>query len=78
MARLLWPVATIRLAQRDGALLVHLVVMDQHAARRFDHAHAFQRVHAGAGAHVRVEDRRIVQQQLHPLQRRAAVSIRRA
>ena len=27
----------------DRALLVHLVVMDQSAARRFDHAHAFQR-----------------------------------
>ncbi len=47
----------------DGAVFVHFVVMDQDAARGFDHAHAFQAVHAGGGAHVGVEDGGIGEQE---------------
>src|ERR1019366_2895949 len=52
----------------DGAALVHFIVVDQDAARGFDHAYAFQPVHSGVGAHVRVEDGRVGQQPLDLLQ----------
>ena len=67
IARLLCPVATIRFAHCIAPLLVDFVMMDQRAARRLDHADAFQRVHRGLRAHVLVQDRRA---------NRAAVSIR--
>ena len=60
MARLLWPVAMIRLAQTIRPLLVDLVVVDQRAARRFGHADAFQVVDVGVGADVRDQDVRLV------------------
>ncbi len=38
-----------------GALLVHFVMVDQHAARRFDDADAFEGIHRGARAYMRVQ-----------------------
>src|ERR1035438_4337407 len=52
----------------DGAALIDLVVVDQGAARGFDHTYAFQTVHGGVGAHVRVQNRRVRQQPLDLLQ----------
>jgi len=49
------------------AVVVHLVVMDQHAARRVDDAHALISVHARLGAQVAIQDQRLFQQLLHPL-----------
>ena len=52
----------------DGAVFVDLVMMDEGAARRLDHAYALQGVDAGGGADVGVEDVGLLQQQLHALQ----------
>ena len=41
--------------------------MRQNASRRLGHADALQRVHPGMSADVAIEDGRIVQQRLHPL-----------
>ena len=68
MARLLWPVAMMRLAQVMQALLVHAIVVDQCAARRFGGADAFQVVERSGGADVGAEDFRIGEELLHVLE----------
>lgn len=54
----------------DGAFRVHLVVVNERAAGRFDHAHAFQGVYAGCCAHMRVENLRIVKESFDAFQGR--------
>ena len=44
-----------------GAVGVHLVVVDQRAARSLDDAGALEVVHAGVGADHRPEDGRVVE-----------------
>ena len=43
----------------DGTVFIDLIVVDEHAARRFNHAHTFQRIDSPCGAYLLVENLRI-------------------
>jgi hypothetical protein len=44
-------------------------MMDERATRRFDHAHALERIHAGLRAIMRFENLRLVEQPFHAFER---------
>ncbi len=49
----------------DGPLLIHLVVVNQNPAGRFNHAYTFEIVHPGVSADVFSQNGRRIEQRFH-------------
>ena len=45
----------------NPTLFIHFIMVDQHAARRFNHSHTFEGIHSTSGANVGVENLRVIQ-----------------